>query len=122
MKKSGIIFWCFLVFLFGSCAYEILEELEKDKQCNIVDVSFINEVMPILDANCLRCHVKESTIGGGIVLDNYSDVRFWVESGSLLSVIQHKDGFPPMPKNAAKLTDCEIDQIISWVDDGARNN
>ena len=108
--------------LLSACSYDILEELEKDKVCITEDMKYSVDITAIIQENCLNCHEQGSTIGGGIVLDNFSDVRFWVESGSLLSVVQHEDDFPPMPKNADKLTDCDLDKITSWIDDGAPNN
>ena len=122
MKFLMTTILCSITLLFGACTYDILEEIEKDNVCVTEGMKYSIDIVSIIEEHCLSCHQKESTIGAGIVLDNYNDVRFWVESGSLLSVIQHEQDFPPMPKNADQLTDCDISKITSWIDAGAPNN
>jgi hypothetical protein len=37
----------------------------------------------------------------------------------LRGVVNHLDGFSKMPKDRAKLPDCELKQINLWLDNGA---
>jgi hypothetical protein len=45
-----------------------------------------------------------------------------VNNGKLMGSITWASGFSPMPKNASKMPDCEIQKIQKWIDQGALNN
>ena len=61
-------------------------------------------------------------LGGGITLEGYSDVKNFADSGVLLAVIKHETGYSEMPKSLPKLSDCHVEQINFWIEDGAKNN
>ncbi len=88
---------------------------------NPVNVSFQNQVLPILDAKCNGCHSGPSP-DGGIDQSTWSAVKATVNDGSFLGCIKHEGGFSPMPKFASKLPSCEIDVIETWVNEGALDN
>ncbi len=56
------------------------------------------------------------------MLDNYAIVKAAAVNGLLLGVITHAPGFAQMPKDAAKLSDCNIAVIRKWINDGAPDN
>lgn len=89
--------------------------------CDTANVKFSTGVVPILQANCYGCHGNGQT-SGGVALDNYNTVKTRGLNGSLIGVITHAQGFPAMPKNGAKLSDCNINKIRSWINNGALNN
>jgi mono/diheme cytochrome c family protein len=89
--------------------------------CDTVNMKFAANVTPILSANCYSCHGNGRAFGG-VNLDTYANVKLVVNSGSLLGTISHASGFSPMPKNAAKLSDCDINKIRGWINRGALNN
>ncbi len=84
------------------------------------------EVLPILKANCYKCHgdgknkgnfslsSRESTIEGGDL--GKAVVPFQPESSNLIKAIQYKDGLEMPPKG--KLSEKEIQILIRWVKDG----
>jgi mono/diheme cytochrome c family protein len=73
--------------------------------------------------NCYRCHGTNSNSGSfGRVLEGYENLKPYAESGTLLGVISHAEGFIPMPQDAAKLKDCDINKIRSWIENGMQNN
>jgi hypothetical protein len=49
-------------------------------------------------------------------------VRTVALNGKLYGSIAHQAGFSPMPKNGAKLSDCEITQVQRWIAAGSLNN
>ena len=64
------------------------------------------------------------SIGGGIDLEGYDDLKVHVDNGKFLSSITHDGNASFMPKSAnnTKLPDCDISQITAWINAGAPNN
>ena len=46
----------------------------------------------------------------------------WFDDIQLFGAINHLPNFQPMPRNAPKLSDCKIDQIQIWIENGTPNN
>jgi hypothetical protein len=89
------------------------------------DAFFDKEILPILKANCYKCHgdgkakgglslaSREGIFKGGasglaIVLDRFQD-------SLLLKAVNHVDDLAMPPAPAAKLTPKEIDSLTRWV-------
>jgi len=89
--------------------------------CDTVNMTYSTDVQPILQANCYRCH-GNGNAEGGVTLDTYESVSSLATTGILTGVITHASGFPPMPQDAAKLSDCDINKIQDWINRGATNN
>ena len=89
--------------------------------CNIMDVSFMNDIRPIIQSNCEGCHSGQSP-GGGILLNNYENIRIVAADGSLFGSINWESNYVPMPQGSEKLSDCEIGKIKSWIEAGSLNN
>lgn len=96
-------------------------ECNSGNTCDTVNVGFQKNVLPILNNNCIGCHSGTSP-SGGISLQNYTEVKKYVNDGSLLGSIKREPGWSAMPKNRAKMSDCNIRQIEIWVNAGAPNN
>ena len=91
--------------------------------CDTVNMEYLADVVPILQNNCYRCHGSNSNSGSlGIVLEGYNNIKPYAESGTLIGVISHAQGFVPMPQDASKLSDCNINKIRSWIANGIQNN
>ncbi|MEO7444152.1 MAG: hypothetical protein ABIT96_03800, partial [Ferruginibacter sp.] len=67
------------------------------------------------------CH-SGGTPSGGIDLSNYTIVKALALNGRLYGAVTHAPGYSPMPKNASKLSACNLSQIRKWIDAGAPNN
>jgi hypothetical protein len=92
-------------------------------QCDTVNMKYAANVVPILTSNCYGCHGTASNTGSnGIILQGYSNIQSYATSGTLIGVITHASGFPQMPKDAPMLSDCDINIIRSWIDNGAQDN
>lgn len=119
--SSILLFFAFLSF--EGCYYDNEEDLypvDPSLICDTVDVSFQTEVKAILEKNeCVSCHMGNFP-SGNVSLDTYQGVAAVANSGLLLGVISHQDGFKVMPPSGIKIDDCEIKKIKSWIDDGAR--
>lgn len=91
--------------------------------CDTVNMKYIANVVPILQSHCYECHGTNTSAGsGGIVLQGYDELKSKADNGQLVGVITHAAGFPAMPSNKPKLSDCDINIIKSWINNGAQNN
>lgn len=89
--------------------------------CDTAIFTFSGAVKPVMDAKCVGCH-NPTNLGGNIDLSNYNGVKPVALNGKLYGSVAQQSGYSPMPKNSAKLSDCEIRQIQKWADAGAPNN
>lgn len=114
-----------IAYLTGiSCSKTSEDQLtppSENKSCDTVNMTFSNDVQPILNANCYGCH-HEGNAYAGVALDTYDGVKQTVVNEQLIGVINQSPGFNPMPPNGSKLTQCNIDKITDWVNRGAVNN
>ncbi len=99
-------------------------------------VSFSEDVMPILKARCLSCHAEggEGFLASGFSVEGYEQVMRGTKDGpaiepgesyfsTLQIVVEHgADPSTSMPKDAAKLSRSEIQTIGEWINQGAKNN
>ena len=115
-----------IIFTLQSCYYDKEEILYPviNNECDTISVNYSITVSDIISQNCLSCHsnASASTSGGGIPLEDYSDVKVNADNGKLLGSIQQLTGYSPMPKGGSKLNDCNISQIEIWINSGAANN
>ena len=108
--------------LMVSCYYDSEESLYPDLgSCDTLNITYLGSIVPILNDNCLGCHAvnEANSKGGQVVLEGYSNVIN--NKDAILSSINHTSA-NPMPKDAAKLKDCLINQFEIWVSFGSPNN
>ena len=109
------------------------------------DVSYKNDVDPILQANCLSCHdgQGEGIEASGFSVKSYDDLMKGTRSGqvvvpgdslssTLYRLIDHqadpKIQMPPHHDQAvasgkmSSLSGAQINTIKAWIDQGAKNN
>lgn len=115
-----------LSFSLSGCYYDSEEYLYGNLSSNCPDSSvytFGGGVQPILQKYCYTCHSNSSSsMGGGIKLQNYADVKVQVSNGKLIGTISHANGFLPMPQGSSKIPDCNILIIQKWIDNNAPND
>ncbi len=110
-----------ILILASGCYYDVEEELYPSIECMTTEMSYTNDILPILQSDCYTCHSSMSNFGN-VTLEGHSKILNYVNNGSLVGVISHQVGYSPMPKSRAKLLDCEVSKIVSWVNNGALNN
>ena len=99
----------------------------------VVDVSFSEEVAPILEATCIKCHGGETdgevVIEAGLNLTSYDAVMAGSEFGSVVEpgnpddsmlLVLVEDG--DMPEEGDALSADQIATIRTWIAEGAKNN
>jgi cytochrome c553 len=123
MKKIlsfvGVLSAC--MTLIFSCSKKNEEDLSGGTTCNSTNMTYVANIKPILQSFCFSCH-GNGLSQNGVNFDTYAGVKAVVDNGKLIGVITHASGFPAMPRNASKLSDCNINKIQDWISRGALNN
>ena len=116
-----IIIILFAMTFLGGCYYDNVQDLYPNRAvCDPGKVTYSGKVLSIIQTNCYSCHGTGSVLGN-VHLDGYSNLKIYADNGKLLGVIEHQNGFSPMPQGA-KLSDCDINVIKKWISDGSPNN
>ena len=118
MKTKVIIF--ITVLVWWGCRYD----KEQVGICTTSGVTYSATITGIINTyGCLNssCH-GGSTPASGFSLADYNGVKAKVTDGRLFGAISHASGFSPMPKNAGKMSECDIKKVKAWIDAGAPNN
>lgn len=88
--------------------------------CDTTNVTYSITIAGIIVTNCLGCHSSGGT-GAGIILNTWAQVSDQVNNGRFLCAVNWT-GCSNMPKNAAKLSTCDLLKIQIWADGGTPNN
>ena len=117
--------WLFaLVSSVSSCYYDNREDLfvYLDSQpCEFTTVSYLDDIVPVLDQYCVSCH-RPGDLQGGIDLVGYDQANKYARDGSLYGSTNHASGYVPMPLGSRKIPSCDIQKLKAWIDSGALNN
>lgn len=126
---QNLIRMALVLFLFYSCTKGGDENNPPDppqngpNTCDTANMEYAADVVPILQGNCYSCHGTNTNSGSfGRVLEGYNNLKPYAESGTLIGVITHAQGFIPMPQNGGKLSECNINKIKSWIANGIQDN
>ncbi len=126
MKQTAIVMLLAVlpVLFLSSCTSE---QLEPD--CTTQNLSYSQNIVPILKSNCYKCHSSGNSVGSyGHLLDNYDSLEPFTHRDAntnlsfLGNVIIHTPGYPAMPYMGGKLDTCAIKQIQAWITQGHPNN
>ena len=115
----------FFLCHFWACTNDNLEDLTHVTECDTLNVSYKTDVKPVLEMYCLTCHgiVNAPTAGAGIVFEEYSDLKNYIENVKRFSgAINRQEGFSPMPKGQNQLPACELAKLNKWLEDGHPDN
>ena len=83
-------------------------------ECDVLNVSYEETIMPLLQDNCIACHNSTSPIAGYDFSD-YDGTLLSVADGSLMGTIEGKSGSSPMPPDKP-LDSCSIEKIRAWIE------
>jgi hypothetical protein len=100
------------------------------------EVSFKQDVFPILSENCLSCHKAggEGLVKSGLDMESYDGLMKGTRLGpivvagsavgSTLVLLIERQAHPSinMPKDKPAIAAGQIKTIRQWIDQGARNN
>jgi len=125
MRRRYLLAVGVLVLLMVKCTYKKEAIAYPDiVPCDTSNVRYSVQVTSILSNNCYSCHATAvaNASGGGNALDTYNKLKPYAQSGLLINVIKHTPGYDAMPKSGGKLSDCNINMIQKWLNDGMPNN
>ncbi len=98
----------------------------------VADVSFADDVTPILNQNCVECHGAGGppiVLEAGLNLTSYENVMKGSEFGTIVEAGNTDDSLlllmieeGDMPEEADQLSDEDINTIKMWIAEGAENN
>ena len=126
MKTIYTIFLiCIASITLSACFYDKADVVYPTTalSCDTTNVTYSNQIVSILNAQCNYCHgAAANSIGGGIYLNTYAALKPYINNGSFLNSILQNGKASAMPKNGAKMDNCSILKIQSWINKGALNN
>jgi len=117
----------FYITIAGVAALLFTQSCSSDKEqllapaCDTSNVTYSGTIVPILSANCYSCHAGTTPVAP-FRLDSHAAVAVQAGNGKLWGALSHSAGFVPMPKDAPKLSDCNLTKIKKWLDAGFPNN
>lgn len=88
--------------------------------CDDMNMTYNDDIKELLDMSCAfsGCHDDNATMTIGS-LSTYDNAVAFVGFGRILGAINHDETFSAMPAGgASKLSDCNIDKITNWVNNG----
>jgi len=111
------------ILTLSNCAYDSEEDLypPPTNGCATEDMSYTEDVLPIIETNCYGCHDSQAA-NAGIDLEGHANLVVRINDGSLLGSIRHEADWAAMPVAADQLAECQIEKISAWADQGALNN
>ncbi len=128
MKTSFITLILSLVALsyLSGCYYDNEEDLYGPPPpvpvCDTLQVSFANDIMPILNsAGCVGCH-NSAGASGNVNLADYDNAMIPAKNGDLLSSIERDGNASFMPQGGQKLPENQIQLFRCWIDQGVLDN
>ena len=121
LKKNISLYSIICMICCSSCYYDVEENLYGGIACQSTNMSYSQDIQPILRNHCLSCHNAGSNIGN-ITLEGHDRLMIHIMNGSFLGAIKHQSNFSPMPQGNPKLSDCQIQKIESWINSGSPNN
>ncbi len=116
---------CIASITLSACFYDKADVVYPTTalSCDTTNVTYSNQIVSILNAQCNYCHgAAANSIGGGIYLNTYAALKPYINNGSFLNSILQNGKASAMPKNGAKMDNCSILKIQSWINKGALNN
>lgn len=130
MKKQLIPI---LITIFLVSAYAILQSSPTKAAPHLdatsyTDSSYAEDVRPILESRCSKCHMGEYT-SRNLNMETYESLLAGSQNGPVIVAGNAKESLlvqkllkGEMPKRGPKLTPAQIQIIINWINAGAENN
>ena len=89
------------------------------------NISFSQQVWPIVQNSCLGCH-SATNPSGGVNLSSYTQVKYYSETligetPIIVGSLRHMQGFVPMPPSGM-LSICKLRTFELWIEQGMINN
>lgn len=120
MKFINYLFLVSLISLgVTGCYYDNELELYPNAvYCDTTDIGYTASIAPIMSNSCNGCH-SGATPEDNVITNTYEGLKEIVDDGRLWKTVNHEPPYSPMPKDLAKLNDCDLTKISIWLRNGA---
>jgi hypothetical protein len=117
MKKTyPKLFILVSLIALSGCSSNSPDDLVRDIPEN---VSYDNDVRPIIESNCIACHQEPPINGAPMPLIDYAKVKQAVQERGLIDRISRDQGaIGMMPNGGTRLPENSINIITKWRDQG----
>jgi hypothetical protein len=111
---------------FFSCKHDAEMAKKEPPDCDpdTTFVTYTKDMAPLMTTHCginTSCH-RQTNSDSEISLVSYDDVKAVAITGQLLSSVTHDGNAEPMPFGGQKLSDCNINKIKAWINQGLKEN
>lgn len=102
-----------------ACYYDNEQELYGGNvTCDTIAVSYLTDIKPIIDANCISCHAPGGEQESSPLL-TYDDLKKYTDDRNIVDRTQGTSSLMPP---AGRMSNCNVAKITAWVNQGALNN
>jgi len=116
-KERTLLLFLSPILLFVGCT-SVSEDDLIDATPIPETVTYVADVKPIIDNNCIICHSNPPQNGAPMPLVTYENVKNAVENRNLIGRISSNDPAFLMPFGGPRLPQDLIDIIIQWNEGG----
>ena len=131
-NKIGSVTILVALLALAGCYYDKADQLYPDPNnnpstggntCDTTAMSYASVIKPIIKQYCTdpNCHSGSGTVGS-YNLTTYAGLKQSIDNMRLLGAINHSSGYIAMPQGLPKLSECNINKITAWVNQGALDN
>ena len=123
LKRKPFIILCFaLILAIAACTKSNQPIGTGSGFCDTSAVTYTQDILPLMQSYCFGCHGNGNTVfSNGIGFegsDGLEYLKFFADKGYLVGDVKHNDGYTGMPYGKPKLSACEINKIVAWVNQG----
>jgi hypothetical protein len=124
LRISPLTFLALIIFMLTGCFNDNEETLYGTETCKTTNISYAQDILPIMTAYCLTCHsaANANGLGGNISLEGYAALKVYADNGKFLSSVQQDGNASSMPKGGSKIPNCQISKIAAWIQEGTLDN
>jgi len=111
---TGLLFFC------AQCTNEVAPDICNNVAQKVQDISYNLDVAPIIAKSCALpdCHVGAFPNGD---FTFYDDLKIRADNGELYFRLTSGQ-MPPSFSEVPALTICDVNTIVMWINEGAKNN
>jgi hypothetical protein len=127
MKKSNIYFLLFVIgLILNACTYDFIVKEELPPIDVTVPVSFATQIVPIFNNSCVSCHKPGGQAPDLTAANAYNSIKT-MNLANTAAPETSKIYTEPNPANTAvhtwkKYTAAEAQLVLTWIQQGAKNN
>lgn len=116
---TTLVLFVAAVFSLQGCEKDNEEDLLTTTVCDTTNTTYTAKIRTIFSSHCTVCH-SGSSPDGGLDWSTSANIRDYENAvpGRILQVVRHEVPGLTMPRNAAKLSDCNINLLARWFANG----